>query len=92
MDLRENQYIKFPIKLEQYLMEGTYRHIEEVIFNNFIRSFSSQPSLPRCFSQWHVPDLLCLEEHVITWYMMDADKILWNRHRRVFRHLRIRIL
>jgi hypothetical protein len=73
-------------------MEGTYRHIEEVIFNNFIRSFSSQPSLPRCFSQWHVPDLLCLEEHVITWYMMDADKILWNRHRRVFRHLRIRIL
>lgn len=30
MDLRENQYIKFPIKLEQYLMEGTYRKVEEV--------------------------------------------------------------
>jgi hypothetical protein len=30
VDLRENQYIKFPIKLEQYLMEGTYRKVEEV--------------------------------------------------------------
>lgn len=30
MDLRENQYINFPIKLEQYLMEGTYRKVEEV--------------------------------------------------------------
>jgi len=29
VDLRENQYIKFPIKLEQYLMEGTYRKVEE---------------------------------------------------------------
>ena len=29
MDLRENQFIKFPIKLEQYLMEGTYRKVEE---------------------------------------------------------------
>ena len=29
MEQRENQFIKFPIKLEQYLMEGTYRHIEE---------------------------------------------------------------
>ena len=57
MDLRENQYIKFPIKLEQYLMEGTYRHIEEVIVNNCIRSFAPQPSLSPCFSQWHVPRL-----------------------------------
>ena len=30
MDLRENKYIKFPIQLEQYLMEGTYRKVEEV--------------------------------------------------------------
>ena len=30
MDLRENEYIKFPIQLEQYLMEGTYRKVEEV--------------------------------------------------------------
>jgi len=29
VDLRENEYIKFPIKLEQYLMEGTYRKVEE---------------------------------------------------------------
>ena len=29
VEQRENQFIKFPIKLEQYLMEGTYRHIEE---------------------------------------------------------------
>lgn len=30
MDLRENKFIKFPIKLEQYLMEGTYRKVDEV--------------------------------------------------------------
>jgi hypothetical protein len=30
VDLRENKYIKFPIQLEQYLMEGTYRKVEEV--------------------------------------------------------------
>jgi hypothetical protein len=30
VDLRENTYIKFPIQLEQYLMEGTYRKVEEV--------------------------------------------------------------
>ena len=30
VDLREITYIKFPIQLEQYLMEGTYRKVEEV--------------------------------------------------------------
>jgi len=29
VDLREITYIKFPIQLEQYLMEGTYRKVEE---------------------------------------------------------------
>ena len=42
MDLRENQYIKFPIKLEQYLMEGTYRKVEEVKTNVYM-----YPLVPR---------------------------------------------
>lgn len=29
IDQRENKFISFPIKLEQYLMEGTYRKVEE---------------------------------------------------------------
>jgi len=42
VDLRENQYIKFPIQLEQYLMEGTYRKVEEVKTNVYMN-----PLIPR---------------------------------------------